>query len=177
MFLLSCLGAPLEVAITNTSQNAQQFQWFVNGELQPNPFTSFVADTSGSYQITLVTWKNDLSCADTAQLTVIAYDSLIVGIPNVFSPNNDGVNDHFSITVNQPVKCELVIVNRWGEKVYSYSGNLTVGMNDLWSADATVSDGVYFYSVKMETSPPPLSPSKGGNPHQLSREGFVTVVR
>ncbi|MEZ4889572.1 MAG: gliding motility-associated C-terminal domain-containing protein [Crocinitomicaceae bacterium] len=170
-------GAPLEVAITNTSQNAQHYQWFVNGELQPNPFTSFVADTSGSYQITLVAWKNDLSCADTAQLTVIAYDSLIVGIPNVFSPNNDGVNDNFSITVNQPVKCELVIVNRWGEKVFSYSGNLTVGMNDLWSADATVSDGVYFYSVKMETSPPPLSPSKGGNPHQLSREGFVTVVR
>jgi len=170
-------SAPLEVTFTNTSQNAQQFQWFVNGELQPNPFTSFVADTSGSYQITLVAWKNDLSCADTAQLTVIAYDSLIVGIPNVFSPNNDGVNDVFSITVNQPVKCELVIVNRWGEKMFSYSGNLTVGMNDLWSADATVSDGVYFYSVKMETSPPPLSPSKGGNPHQLSREGFVTVVR
>ncbi len=170
-------STPLEVAITNTSQNAQQFQWFVNGELQPNPFSSFVADTSGSYQITLVAWKNDLSCADTAQLTVIAYDSLIVGIPNVFSPNNDGVNDVFSITVNQPVKCELVIVNRWGEKMFSYSGNLTVGMNDLWSADATVSDGVYFYSVKMETSPPPLSPSKGGNPHQLSREGFVTVVR
>ncbi|MCO5258512.1 MAG: gliding motility-associated C-terminal domain-containing protein [Crocinitomicaceae bacterium] len=170
-------STPLEVAITNTSQNAQQFQWFVNGELQPNPFSSFVADTSGSYQITLVAWKNDLSCADTAQLTVIAYDSLIVGIPNVFSPNNDGVNDVFSITVNQPVKCELVIVNRWGEKVYSYSGNLTVGMNDLWSADATISDGVYFYSVKIETSPPPLSPSKGGNPQQLSREGFVTVLR
>ncbi|MEZ4889574.1 MAG: gliding motility-associated C-terminal domain-containing protein [Crocinitomicaceae bacterium] len=151
----------MEVAITNTSQNAQQFQWFVNGELQPNPFSSFVADTSGSYQITLVAWKNDLSCADTAQLTVIAYDSLIVGIPNVFSPNNDGVNDVFSITVNQPVKCELVIVNRWGEKMFSYSGNLTVGMNDLWSADATISDGVYFYSVKMKRVLPLYPPPKG----------------
>ncbi|MCO5260162.1 MAG: gliding motility-associated C-terminal domain-containing protein [Crocinitomicaceae bacterium] len=167
-------SAPLEVTITNTSQNAQQFQWFVNGELQPNPFTSFVADTSGSYQITLVAWKNDPSCADTAQLTVIAYDSLIVGIPNVFSPNNDGVNDNFSITVNQPVKCELVIVNRWGEKVYAYSGNLTVGMNDLWSADATITDGVYFYSVRIETM---NVSSYSPNLNQLKKEGFVTVVR
>ena len=44
---------------------------------------------------------------------------LVLGqfIPNVFSPNNDGINDIFGQIKNFKVK-ELNIFNRWGEKVY-----------------------------------------------------------
>jgi len=161
-------GAPLEVAINNTSAHAQNFNWYVNGALQSNPFTGFVADTSGSYQIMLVAWQNDVSCADTAYATVNVYDSLIVHVPNVFTPNGDGINDFFSITTNFEVSANVVILNRWGEVVYRFEGNLQAGENKLWNG-GSVSDGVYFYKLTMKE----LTMDN----FQLKKEGFVTVVR
>jgi len=160
-------GAPLEVAINNTSVHAQNYNWYVNGILQNDPFTGFVADTSGSYQIMLVAWQNDASCADTAYATVNVYDSLIVHVPNVFTPNGDGVNDFFSITTNLEVNANLVILNRWGEVVYRFEGNLQTGENKLWNTPAT--DGVYFYKLTMD--------NLQLDNYSLKKEGFITVVR
>lgn len=166
-------GAPLTVHIDNTSQNAQNYSWLLNGVLQATPFNSFVADTSGSYQITLIAWQNDSSCADTATLTVLVYDSLIIGIPNVFTPNSDGINDFFSISTNFPADAQLFIINRWGEEVFSYSGKLTAGDNKLWNGN-NVTAGVYFYTLIIDDQASSNCPA--GN-CQLKKEGFVTVVR
>ncbi|MEZ4890975.1 MAG: gliding motility-associated C-terminal domain-containing protein [Crocinitomicaceae bacterium] len=89
-------------------------------------------------------WQNDNACADTAYATVNVYDSLIVHVPNVFTPNNDGVNDSFGINTNLPIHAQLNILNRWGEVVYNFQGNLTPGFNPLWSTPA---DGVYFMVI------------------------------
>lgn len=67
-------------------------------------------------------------------------------IPNVFTPNGDGVNDVFFITSSGLTDFNLFIVNRWGELVFE-----TNDPNQAW--DGTVngnkcSDGVYFYSLK-----------------------------
>src|SRR5690606_15585820 len=174
-------GAPLTVNINNTSQYATDFEWFVNGAQQNNPFNGFTADTSGTHQIMLVAWQHDPACADTAYASVWVYDSLIVHIPNVFSPNGDDINDFFSITVNQTVKAQLQILNRWGNEVFSFDGILNVGVNDLWNG-ADVTSGVYFYvltidSVPTDLNPPPVSSSEGGvGSHSLKKEGFITVI-
>lgn len=47
-----------------------------------------------------------------------------VMIPNIFSPNNDGVNDRFRIFYNEeclPNDYELFLYNRWGSQVYRSS--------------------------------------------------------
>lgn len=66
-------------------------------------------------------------------------------IPNVFSPNGDGVNDEFLID-QLPVEFTFHIYNRWGEVVFSSSEKSHVwkGKNKL---GLPVSDGVYFYSL------------------------------
>ncbi|MDH5381655.1 MAG: gliding motility-associated C-terminal domain-containing protein, partial [Cyclobacteriaceae bacterium] len=64
-------------------------------------------------------------------------------IPNIFTPNNDGVNDVFYIRNNPLSGVELVISNRWGNRVYK-SENY---QND-WDAE-NVEDGVYFYFLKI----------------------------
>jgi PKD repeat protein len=66
-------SAPLSVAVNNTSQNASNFEWSVNGIIQNNPFNGFTADTSGTYQVMLVAWQHDPVCADTTYATVEVY--------------------------------------------------------------------------------------------------------
>ena len=160
-------AAPLVVEISNTSQAFTQFEWFLNGVstgLVPN----MVFDSSGVYELELVVWQNDPSCADTAFHSVLVYDSLIVDIPNIFTPNGDGINDFFEIRINQTVKADIVILNRWGNRVFSYSGNLNTGENPLWNPENSFSEGVYFYTIYLNL--------KTGS-ELVEKEGFVQLVR
>ncbi len=102
--------------------------------------------------------------------TVYVYDVLVkpvnLFIPNVFTPNGDGVNDTFIITENESSeddglksvgqfeyesydvlnlyyeRSELYIFNRWGRIVYKSNDY----QND-WDGD-NLPDGVYFYVLK-----------------------------
>jgi gliding motility-associated-like protein len=61
-------------------------------------------------------------------------------VPNVFTPNNDGYNDVFELSVLPP-SCKLTIYNRWGTVVFqsnNYQNNWDGG---------TCTDGVYYYIV------------------------------
>ena len=62
-----------------------------------------------------------------------------VEIPNVFSPNDDGINDIFKIKGIEKERWNLTIYNRWGNKVY-FSGEYR---ND-WKAE-NIGSGVYYY--------------------------------
>ncbi|MGZ8569328.1 MAG: T9SS type B sorting domain-containing protein [Bacteroidia bacterium] len=52
----------------------------------------------------------------------------ILHVPNVFSPNNDGLNDTFRVYCTDVASAELQIYNRWGECVYE-SADLNKGWN------------------------------------------------
>ncbi len=66
-------------------------------------------------------------------------------IPNVITPNGDGMNDFFQIdNANNIPDAELVVYNRWGAKVYESSSY----KND-WSP-SELSSGVYFYVLRSE---------------------------
>ena len=48
--------------------------------------------------------------------------------PNTFTPNNDGLNDHFSMLANCSLyNYELIIYNRWGEEIFQSND-----INDSW---------------------------------------------
>jgi len=64
-------------------------------------------------------------------------------IPNIFTPNGDGVNDLFEIR-NLPAGSQLSITNRWGKEIFSSSDY----KND-WTGD-NISDGIYFYRLVAE---------------------------
>jgi len=143
--------APIQINLTNQSQNATDYSWWLNNEYQGNSFSGFYTDTSGVYEIELIAWRNDSICADTTSFTVIVFDSLVVTLPNVFTPNNDGVNDYFNIETNLPVAYELSILNRWGNVLFENKGKLTKGTHNLWNgknkSGEPVTDGTYFYMI------------------------------
>jgi gliding motility-associated-like protein len=69
-------------------------------------------------------------------------------IPNIFTPNDDGLNDNFFIRNLPDEGAQLIISNRWGKQVFesdNYQNN--------WTAE-DVSDGIYFYRLKVEDSDP-----------------------
>ncbi|MCC7331633.1 MAG: gliding motility-associated C-terminal domain-containing protein [Flavobacteriales bacterium] len=92
-------------------------------------------------------------------------------IPNVFTPNGDGVNDVFCIKVSGYEKINWRIINRWGQTVKS--GKLEVesdGYIELWdgrtSSGIKVPDGTYYYMIN-------LTKKRG---EQETKKGFVQIL-
>jgi gliding motility-associated-like protein len=144
-------GFPGDIfTFTNTSTNALTYNWnFGNGE------TTLVNDLSdqtqsytapGTYTIELNA-SNGL-CADSSFITVIVLTPDVeINVPNVFTVNNDGINDEWQIIVKNASAVKVDIQNRWGNTM------LTLGANESW--DGTIDgkdakDGVYFYRYEIQ---------------------------
>ena len=63
-------------------------------------------------------------------------------VPNVFTPNDDGVNDMFTLNNQNINLSNISIYNRWGNQVY-YSEN-QIDWDGTFN-QKKCSDGVYFY--------------------------------
>lgn len=109
------------------------------GSSAQNP--SFTYNIPDTYWITLIVTTSE-GCTDTTyQSYVIRPEDII--IPNVFSPNNDGLNDFFVVENLQYYKNSLTIYNRWGMVVYE-----TVNYRNTWKA-TDVPDGTYYYLIRV----------------------------
>lgn len=77
----------------------------------------------------------------------VPVENCVFRIPNIFTPNGDGINDLFVI---EGIECldrvEVLIFNRWGNEVYR-SDNYR---ND-W-AGLNLNDGVYYYMINAHQS-------------------------
>ncbi len=88
-----------------------------------------------------------------------------VELPNIFSPNGDGVNDYFSFIKNQGVSNTIMhIYNRWGEQVYK--GNMQPGWDGTTNGKQLPA-GTYFWVVTFDTAE---------NQNNV-RSGIVELVR
>lgn len=149
-------AAPLQVTLTNQSINATNYVWQLAGVTQANPFTSFTVTDTGAVYVQLIAYQNNPSCADTAWASIFVYDSVIVSVPNVFSPNNDNTNEFFGITSNTPLIISGALVNRWGQTMVAWENQATsTGFSQLWNgttAGAPASEGVYFYHISWHTT-------------------------
>ena len=92
---------------------------------------------------------NDVyNCAfdDTVTLHEISCN---IFIPNVYTPNADGVNDNFEIVgIEYFPDNELLIFNRWGKELLQFKGY----KNEWDGRDASgdrVADGVYYYLLNL----------------------------
>lgn len=70
---------------------------------------------------------------------------LNVKMPDIFTPNGDGINDIFEPIESNVSHFELSIYNRWGSLVYNSDKNLSWDGTFLGKS---CSEGVYFYVIK-----------------------------
>ncbi len=80
---------------------------------------------------------------------ILSKSGEFLDIPNVFTPNGDGVNDFYFINSKGMEEMSLTIINRWGEVVFQ--SNDVNGKWDGTSKGNLCSDGVYFYSLKAKS--------------------------
>ncbi len=96
--------------------------WSSTGELSctdcPNP--SVQPFTTTTYSVQLV---SEDGCVVGDEVTVNVENRRRVVIPNAFTPNQDGVNDDFTIFGGPEVSTirSLQVFSRWGEKVFAQS--------------------------------------------------------
>lgn len=90
-------------------------------------------------------------------VALISIDCEVI-IPNVFTPNNDGVNDVWFIDGLNNKQNTVRVYNRWGQLVLDVKN-----YRNTWSA-LDVVDGTYYYEVIVDGKPEPYT-------------GHVTVLR
>ncbi|MGM0479300.1 MAG: gliding motility-associated C-terminal domain-containing protein [Bacteroidota bacterium] len=145
---------PLSVQLTNTSQNATNYEWFVDDAFWENTtHTSAYFDTTGVYDITLYAYNNRPECVDSAAFKIVVKDTIYARIPNIITPNGDAVNDTFTIDVKRAKQIEAHFLNRWGNEINS-AVKQSNGLNEtipLWNGktkqNEKVTEGTYFYTI------------------------------
>ena len=81
-------------------------------------------------------------------VTYEAADTSKIFIPNVFTPNGDGLNDLFNPSGNF-TQLEMKIYNRHGQLIYN-SIQLNEGWNGRTTTGSNCTEGTYFYLINTD---------------------------
>jgi large repetitive protein len=71
-----------------------------------------------------------------------------IGIPNLFSPNGDGINDVWRIFNLENYPISVQIFSRWGNKVWENT-NYQNDWNGTSQDGNELTDGTYFYVIEI----------------------------
>ncbi|MEG1737936.1 MAG: gliding motility-associated C-terminal domain-containing protein [Odoribacter sp.] len=158
--------APLEVQFLNNSRNAGAYEWLlykdsadiketianlldslIGGQIRTESEFLYTYENTGRYKVRLIAINTvgENGCRDTTDAQYVNVIESLVDVPNVFTPNGDGKNDLFKIKALSVENFQIVILNRWGRKVYE-------GNNPQESWDGRIhgkyaTPGTYFYIV------------------------------
>lgn len=160
------------LVLGDTARIQTRYQWFANGtaidttsfiKVKPNQTTTYVLQST--------------NCTTTSQTIVVTYSNncepvVVVEpiIPNVFTPNNDSINDvwRFSLGKGNVLK-GLNIYNRWGNEIAVTSRASVTQIN--WDGRTTAGEetpsGVYFYVLQYTDA--------NGEDHK--KNGYITLIR
>jgi gliding motility-associated-like protein len=142
------LGQQITLSPSYTNGNAVSWNWTPADYL--SCATCQVTTTGPYYNYTYsVVAATDKGCLDTATIFIWVSPEHTVFIPNVFTPNGDGLNDYFEVFGNKEAwkQFSASIYDRWGEKVYE-----TDDMNFKWDGiykGKLLKPGVFVYTIKV----------------------------
>ncbi|HEY1038099.1 MAG TPA: gliding motility-associated C-terminal domain-containing protein [Bacteroidia bacterium] len=155
--------APLSVGFTNTSANAGSYYWdFGNGQTSVLISPSTVYTTPGTYTAYMLA-SNAAYCYASYSVQIIVLETNIyITMPNVFSPNNDNLNDYFGVQSYGIKSFSCEIYNRWGILMTTLDN-----VDDKWTPASSVSEGTYFYMMK----------AKGIDDKDYSGQGYILLTR
>ncbi|MDF2437579.1 MAG: hypothetical protein K0Q95_1955 [Bacteroidota bacterium] len=158
---------PLTVNFTNlSSTSATGFQWeYGDGNTSNTTEGSNVYELPGIYTATL-TATNTLGCIDRYEIVIVVTgDASNLAMPNIFSPNRDGINDNFSAIGSGIEKFDCKIYNRWGILVAELN-TFESKWDGRTTSGSVASDGTYFY----------IATASGSDDKKYELKGFVELI-
>lgn len=157
----SCNGL---VHFKDSEGTAAMYLWdFDDGttSTEKNPVHKF--NDNGNYNVSLVV-NNQTLCADTNS-TWVNFENPYgekVYIPNSFTPNGDGHNDYFELSIFRPCEVyKISIFNRWGQKVFESDDATMVHWDGSFAGDKLPAD-IYLYLLE--------------NNGEM-KDGFISILR
>ncbi len=126
------------------------------------PYTQIMPKNSSCYRIEAV---NQFGCKATDEVCVEVTKDFNVYIPNVFTPNYDGINDEFMVYGTGIEEIEMIIFDRWGERLYTSKEQLK-GWDGTFKGEMSKNDA-YVYLINFKTI--------DGKKH--TRTGHVTLMK
>ena len=153
---LLCLPlANSTITLLDLSIGVNSGEWIIDTSsyvLAPGGTTTHSFNNFGTYEIILAI-TDTAGCVDTAKQEMCVSGDVLYFIPNIFSPNGDGINDSLYVRSKILKDFEFNVYSRIGAKLFT-STSLTSGWNGayknrksppgpyFWTFKATRSDGV-----------------------------------
>ncbi len=164
------LGDTLHLKATLNNYSAVRYEWqildFNKNILQSiagNNVTRFyntaindrIFINLGGYAVVIAT--DSLGCVATDTMRFLIKDKYEVYIPNIFTPNNDGVNDVFTAYGGASARqiALMRIFDRWGELIYENT-NIPLGgtrARETWDGtfkEQSLNNGVFSYYIEVD---------------------------
>jgi len=157
---------PLNVNFINNSIGASSYLWnFGNSMIATTQtVTSQTYTAAGNYMIYLYASNGTCTSIDSVIITVLEDPPYLV-IPNVFTPNGDGINELFKIKGFNIIEFNCVIFNRWGIKLFEWNDLKTGWDGKIEDKDAV--DGIYFFIIH----------AKGITSKDIKTQGTFSLIR
>lgn len=112
------VGVPFR--FINNSTKASFYRWDFGDLTAPsteeNPSHTYLSEANRV--VSLIAINDSLSCMDTIQKAFWVFNEEQILIPSSFSPNQDGLNEEFSLYINGVKEYRMEVYNRWGEKIF-----------------------------------------------------------
>jgi gliding motility-associated-like protein len=100
------------------------------------------------YEVVL-TVTDQYGCTATDTVMINTYDLPAIEVPNIFTPNGDGVNDVFQLSGRGVKKMNARIINRWGQLFYEWDSPAG-GWDGYTISGVQASPGTYFYIINVD---------------------------
>lgn len=146
--ITSCSGT--SVLLTNTTQTFDVLKWEVNGKSFGQQKAWLYENTEKADTISISLEAGIGGCFGTyTEQILLKEPTTELSIPNVFTPNGDGVNDCYGISGASAFEgCfSLEVFNRFGKSLFK-----TDNPNDCWDGKVKgklIANGVYFYLITL----------------------------
>lgn len=138
------------------------WEWaFGDGGTSADKDAIHVFKNPGNYEVTLTAYDK-YGCSSVEHNTIqVMEQTVIVTIPNAFTPNGDGLNDTFLPKFITPTAYTLEIFNTWGERVFFSSGVGTEGWDGTYNNQESPA-GNFIYQIKFTTLDGEIHHKTGG---------------
>lgn len=140
----------LEAAFySNPTPAAQFYQWTIYKSTdkiagRTDKDIRYTFSEPGSYRV--VCRVNNAFCESDSMEQVISISESYLRVPNVFTPNGDGVNDEFRVAYRSLREFHCWVYNRWGHLVYEWTDPAKGWDGTIGGRPAA--EGAYFYVIR-----------------------------